>query len=78
MKKIYIAKVLVEDIDCNSCSVEVFPTQDDAKTWAKEEIQIYADEYDGDVKPSEDQLHFGMESGDTYVTIDIEEKEINL
>jgi len=76
--KVFVVKILVEDIDCNSCSVEVFPTQDEAKTWAKEEIQTYADEYKGEVKPSVDKLHFFMESGDTYVTIDVEEKELNI
>ena len=77
MKKIYIAKVLIEDIDLNSCSVEVFPTLDGARKWADKEIDSYASEYDGSVTERADN-YYVMKSGDTYVSIEVEEKEINI
>jgi hypothetical protein len=76
MKKVYVAKILVEDIDSNSCSVELFSELDTAKKWADEEIDVYAEDYNGSVTERAD-LYYAMKSGDTYVTIEIEEKEIH-
>lgn len=74
--KIYVVQILVEDIDSNSCSVEVFKNLKDAQRYANDEIDSYAMDYDGDVT-ERSNLYYTMESGDTYVTISIEEKEIN-
>lgn len=74
--KVFVAKTLVEDIDSNSCSVEVFGKLSDAKKFADEEIDSIAEEYNGNVTERAD-FYYAMNSGDTYVTISIEEKEIN-
>jgi len=75
--KIFVAKILVEDIDSNSCSVELFPTLEGAKKFADEEIDNYAEECEGSVIERADLL-YQMNSGDTWVTITIEEKELNI
>lgn len=74
--KIYVVQILVEDIDSNTCSVEVFKNLKDAQRYANDEIDNYAMDYDGNVIERA-FLNYTMESGDTYVTISIEEKEIN-
>lgn len=72
--KVYIAKTLVES-DINTCSVEVFETREGANDWASDEIDIYADGYvDAEVMKEND--FYQMTSGDVYVTIEVEEKEI--
>lgn len=74
--KVYVTKTLVEDVDCNSCSVEVFETLADARKWANEEIHSYADDYpNAEVETADDW--YRMTSGDTYVTIEIAETEIH-
>ena len=74
--KVFVAQTLVEDIDSNSCSVELFSTLDGAKKWADEEIDNYAEECNGSVVERADLL-YQMNSGDTWVTIEIVEKEIH-
>ena len=75
MKKVYIAKVLVEGIDNNSCSVEVFETNEGANDWASDEIDIDADGYE-DAEIMKEKDFYRMTSSDVYVTIEIEEKNI--
>lgn len=74
--KVFVVKTLVEDIDSNSCSVELFHNLDNAKKFADEEIDSIAEEYNGNVAERADLL-YQMNSGDLWVTITIEEKEIN-
>ena len=76
MKKVYVVQTLVEDIDSNSCSVEVFTNLPAAQKFADEEIDNYAEECDGSVVAREN-LCYQMNSGDTWVTIEIVEKEVH-
>ena len=73
--KVFVVKTLVEDIDSNNCSVELFHNLDNAKKFADEEIDSIAEEYEGNVSERAD-LFYQMNSGDLWVTITIEEKEI--
>lgn len=73
--KVFVAKTLVESIDLNSCSVEVFDSLEKAQKYSKAEIASYAEEYEGEVI-EECPTYFAMQSGDQYVTIEIVEKEI--
>lgn len=73
--KVYVAKVLVESTDLNSCSVEVFDTLEKAQEYSKKEIVDYAKDYEGWVT-EEYPTHFTMQAGDQYVTIEIVEKEV--
>lgn len=73
--KVFVAKVLVEGVDLNSCSVEVFDSFEKAREYAESEIHLYAEDYEGEVV--EDYSHrVLMQSGDTYVEIEIVETEI--
>lgn len=74
--KVYVAKTLVEYVDCNSCSVEVFENLADARKWASKEIDDYAADFiDAEVHKADD--YYSMSSGDSYVTIEIAETEIH-
>lgn len=72
---VYVAQTLIEDIDLNSCSVEVFTDRDAARKWANEEIGVLAMDMDGTVtKGGKDYDYYAAESGDRYVTIEIVER----
>jgi len=73
--KVFVVKILVEDIDLNSCSVKVFSNFEAASKYANDEIDTYGEEYDGNVTERASH-HLTMNSGDTYVTIDIEEQDV--
>lgn len=74
--KVYVAKTLVEYVDCNSCSVKVFENLADARKWASKEIDDYAADFrDAEVHKADD--YYRMSSGDSYVTIEIVETEIH-
>lgn len=73
--KVFIAKILVESIYCNSCSVETFDTFDKARDYAKSEIYAYACGYEGEVT-EEYTRRFTMQSANTLVTIEIEKHEV--
>lgn len=74
--KVYVAKTLVEYVDCNSCSVDVFENLADARKWASKEIDDYAADFiDAEVHKADD--YYRMSSGDSYVTIEIAETEIH-
>lgn len=75
--KIYAVKTLVEGIDNNSCSVKLFKDFKAANDYANVEIDSYADDYDGNVVERAYD-YFSMQAGDVYVTIEIEEHEIEL
>ena len=75
-RKIYIAKTLVEDIDLNSCSVEVFESRDSANEWSSKKIDSYVEDY-SDPEVIKEEGFYRMMSGDTYVTIEVEEKSIS-
>ena len=75
-RKIYIAKTLVEDIDLNNCSVEVFESRDSANEWSSKKIDSYAEDY-SDPEVIKEEGFYRMMSGDTYVTIEVEEKSIS-
>ena len=72
--KVFVAKILFEGIDLNSCSVIVSKNLKDCKKKAEQEIQEYADEYQTTYEVKD--MGYSMQSGDIYVTIDIEEHEI--
>ena len=75
---IYVVKTLVEGgIDKNSCSVELFKDFKAASDYANEEIDRYADDYNGNVVDRA-YVYFSMQSGDVNVTIEIENHEIEL
>lgn len=73
--KVYIAKTLIEGIDLNSCSVEVFETREGANDWASDDLDIYLDGYE-DAEVIKENDFYQMKSGDVCVTIEIEEKDI--
>ena len=73
--KVFVAKILVEDIDYNSCSVHLFKTLEEAQRFADGEIDDYAQDYDGNVTERASH-YYEMAAGDTYVTIKIEEHEL--
>lgn len=73
--KVYIAKTLIEGIDLNSCSVEVFETREGANDWASDDIDLYLDGYE-DAEVIKENDFYQMKSGDVCVTIEIEEKDI--
>lgn len=74
--KVYVAKTLIEYVDYNSCSVEVFENLADARKWADKEIDGYAADFtDAEVQKVDDW--YRMSSGDSYVTIEIVETEIH-
>lgn len=76
--KVYVAKTLVEYVDSNSCSVEVFENLADARKWASKEIDDYAADFtDAEVHKADDYDFYRMSSGDSYVTIEIVETEIH-
>ena len=75
-RKIYTAKTLIEDIDLNSCSVEVFESRDSANEWSSKKIDSYAENY-SDPEMIKEEDFYRMMSGDTYVTIEVEEKSIS-
>lgn len=75
-RKIYTAKTLVENIDLNSCSVEVFENRESAIEWSSKEIDSYAEDY-SDAEVIKEDGFYRMMSGDTYVTIEVEEKNIS-
>ena len=74
--KVFVVKTLVEDIDSNTCNVEVFNTLNDAQKFANDDIDNLAEEFGGNVTERAD-TYFSAQSGDTYITIEIEEKEIH-
>ena len=67
---------MVEGIDLNSCSVEVFESRDSANEWSSKEIDSYAEDYSAPEVIKEEGF-YRMMSGDTYVTIEVEEKNIS-
>lgn len=69
---VYVAKTLTEDVNLNSCSVEVFTDRDDANKWADEEIDCLAMDMGGAVT-ERGKDYYAAESGDCYVTIEIVE-----
>ena len=74
--KVYVAKTLVEYVDYNACSAEVFENLADARKWANEEIDDFATDFaDAEVEKADDW--YRMSSGDSYVTIEITETEIH-
>ena len=73
--KVFVAKILVEDIDFNSCSVHLFKTLEEAQRFADGEIDDCALGYDGCVTERASRK-YSMAAGDIYVTIDIEEHEL--
>ena len=74
--KVYVAKTLVEYVDYNSCSVEVFENLADARKWASKEIDDFATDFaDAEVEKADDW--YRMSSEDSYVTIEITETEIH-
>lgn len=82
--KVYIAKTLVETPDGNSCSVEMFKTRSSANEWVSNEIDTYAQDYDEpEITKHEDFYRmfnnkWDIFGADMYVTIEIEEKELDL
>lgn len=72
---IYVAKILVEDVDANSCSVHLFHTFEEAWQFADKEIDAYGMEYEGNVVERTEE-YFSMHSWDTYVTIQIEKHKL--
>ena len=75
-RKIYITKTLVEDINLNSCLVEVFESRKSANEWSSKKIDSYAENY-SDSEVIKEEGFYRMMSGDTYVTIEVEEKSIS-
>ncbi len=78
--KVFVATTLVEDIDLNSCSVAVFDALDKAQKYMHTELESYADdykEYGNEPEIDEYENRGRMCTGDIYVTIEIEEKEVN-
>lgn len=75
--KVFVAKTLVESINANSCSVKLFTNEADAIKFADKKIDDYAMDYDGAVMERSPHYYL-MQSGDVYVTIEIEEHEINI
>lgn len=75
--KVFVAKTLVESIDSNSCSVNLFTNEADAIKFADKEIDDYAMDYDDGAVMERSPHYYLMQSGDVYVTIEIEEHEIN-
>lgn len=74
--KVYVAKILVEYMDYNSCWVEVFENLADARKWASEEVDGYAADFtDAEVQKVDDWYRMSCE--DSYVTIEIVETEIH-
>lgn len=82
--KIYIAKTLCETPDGNYCLTEVFRTRSAANEWASRKIDEIAEGYtDTQVEKNEDFYRmwnnfYEMFGTDTYITIEIEEKELDL
>lgn len=70
--KLYVAKTLVEGIDSNSCSVQIFKDFESASKWADEEIDLYGQDYNGNVTERSPK-YYAMNAGDVYVTIEVEE-----
>lgn len=68
--KIYVAKTLVEDVNFNTCSVHLCHTLEECREWAEEEIKEYAADYRTDYQRT--NTGFSMQSGDAYVTIELE------
>lgn len=65
--EVYVVEVLVEDIDSNSVSTEVFVDRDLARAFAESEIDAYARDYENaEVEKTSD--YYMMHTGDTYVT----------
>lgn len=65
--EVYVVEVLVEDIDSNSVSTEVFVDRDLARAFAESEIDAYARDYENaEVEKTSD--YYTMHTGDTYVT----------
>lgn len=77
MEEVYVAKVLIENIDYNSCEVEVFDDIKTARKWAKAEINRYANEYEGFIDNTTTANYFRMDSGDECITIEIVKSKIN-
>lgn len=75
--KVYVAKTLVEYVDCNSCSVEVFENLADARKWANKKINDYAADFIDTAEVHKADDWYRMSSGDSYVTIEIVETEIH-
>lgn len=73
---VYVAKILIEDIDMNTCSVKVFDSVMAAREFANEEINRYEIEYNGYVTDRTND-YYSMQAGDAYVTIEIEACTIN-
>lgn len=73
---VYVVKTLVESIDSNSCSVDLFTNEADAIKFADKEIDDYAMDYDDGAVMERSPHHYLMQSGDVYVTIEIEEHEL--
>lgn len=73
--KVFVAKILVESIDYNSCSVHLFKTLEEAQRFSDGEIDDYAQDYDGCVTERASRK-YAMLAIETYVTIEIEEHEL--
>ena len=74
--KVYVTKTLVEGIDNNSCSVNLFKTLEEAQKFADEEIDLYAQDYDNGIVTERSPKYYVMNAGDVYVTIEVEEHEL--
>lgn len=74
--KVFVAQILVEQIDLNSCSSEVFSTVEAARKWADNEIDNLAMEMGVDVVERAAD-YYAASGGDEYVTISIVEKEVD-
>lgn len=73
--KIFIANVLEEATDLNSCYSVPFRRLEDAQAYANATIDDYAQDYDGNV--TERASHrYTMQAGEQYVTIKIAESDI--
>lgn len=73
--KIYIAKTLIEGRHRSQCYVKLSTSKEDIKTYAANQIEVYADTNDGRVTLNS-EMKWVMVSNDITVTISIEEQEV--
>lgn len=73
--EVYVVEVLVEDIDSNSVSTEVFVDRDLARAFAATEIDAYAKDYEN-AKVEKNMDYYTMHTGDTNVTARVLPKEL--
>lgn len=69
--KIFVVKTLTEDIDINSCDVELFTTEDAAQQYAKDLVEKYVRDNEGFILDNYPN-HLMAQSGGSYITVDVE------